>query len=323
MLANDHGRAVGQHACARARPPRIRSDAAGEWVSHRPDLQLPLGGGAGDGHVCPHRGGGHRSAVDPNRRGGCRDFRSSSAPERTKQGHAPDSSRSVAGVAAGSGGAGVRGAGDPAGRAHRRCERGSGPSPAAAAPVELRRWLLDRSTSPEARDGVWRELVGHSRRPPPEGPAWTVAAVGLALPGLTAAAGRLTRGWRGDTSDLDAELLAGFVARLRTLDASEPRVLGRLLDAAIRAGRRARAQAGDLEVIRVERAWSRAPAQPSGSPRLGIGAGRSGRRGRPDRGALDRGDPVGGQLLGRHRRPAGAGRSVGPRLAVPRRGEAG
>src|SRR3954452_2280318 len=49
---------------------------------------------------------------------------------------------------------------------------------------ELRRWLLDRSTSPEARDGVWRELVAHSRRPPPDGPAWTVAALGLALPGL-------------------------------------------------------------------------------------------------------------------------------------------
>jgi hypothetical protein len=131
---------------------------------------------------------------------------------------------------------------------------------------QLRPWLLDRSTSPEARDGVWRELVAHSRRPPPDGPRWTLAAVGLALPGLTAVAGRLTRGWRGDTSDLDAELLAGFVARLRTLDASEPRVLGRLLDAAIRAGRRARAQAGDLEVIRVERAWSRAPSHPWDHP---------------------------------------------------------
>ena len=131
---------------------------------------------------------------------------------------------------------------------------------------ELRRWLLDRSTSPEARDVVWRELVAHSRRPPPDGPAWTVAAVGLALPGLTAAAGRLSRGWRGDTSDLDAELLTGFVARLRTLDASEPRVLGRLMDAAIRAGRRARAQAGDLEVVRVERAWSRAPSHPWDHP---------------------------------------------------------
>ena len=141
--------------------------------------------------------------------------------------------------------------------------------PALPQPVrlaELRRWLLDRSTSPEARDGVWRELLAHSRRPPPDGPAWTVAALGLALPGLTAAAGRLARGWRGDTSDLDAELLAGFVARLHTLDASEPRVLGRLLDAAIRAGRRARAQAGDLEVVRVERAWSRAPSHPWDHP---------------------------------------------------------
>jgi hypothetical protein len=131
---------------------------------------------------------------------------------------------------------------------------------------DLRGWLLDRSTCPEARDGAWRELVARSRRPPPDGSAWTVGAVGLALPGLTAAAGRLTRGWRGDTSDLDAELLAGFVARLRTLDVSESRVLGRLLDAAIRAGRRARAQADSLEVVRVERAWSRAPSHPWDHP---------------------------------------------------------
>jgi hypothetical protein len=131
---------------------------------------------------------------------------------------------------------------------------------------ELRRRLLDRSTAPPARDAVWRELVDRARRPAPDGPVWTLACVGLALPGLTAVAGGLARGWRGDAADLDAELLAGFFTRLRTLDASGQRVLGRLLDAAVRAGRRARAQAEGLDVVRVERAWSSAPRHPWDHP---------------------------------------------------------
>lgn len=130
----------------------------------------------------------------------------------------------------------------------------------------LRRILLARETTPPMRDAVWRELVSRTRRGGPEGAAWTVLAVGMALPGLTRIAGDLARGWRGETADLDAEVLAGFVARLRTLDIEGKRVLGRLLDAAIRSGRKARTQAGDSQTVRLDEAWPAAPAQPWGHP---------------------------------------------------------
>jgi hypothetical protein len=65
--------------------------------------------------------------------------------------------------------------------------------------------------------------------------------------------GTLTRGWRGDTADLDAEVLTDFLARLQTLDTTGQRVLGRLLDAAIRAGSR-RADADGADTVRVDEA---------------------------------------------------------------------
>jgi hypothetical protein len=74
---------------------------------------------------------------------------------------------------------------------------------------ELRKILLARSTSVAVRDAVWRELVIRARR---DGPAWVVAAVGMAIPGLRRTGGLLASGWRGDTADLDAELIVGFGA---------------------------------------------------------------------------------------------------------------
>lgn len=138
----------------------------------------------------------------------------------------------------------------------------SGPVPAG----RLRGLLLSRRMAPAARDAVWRELVVRARRPAPDGQVWTVIAAGVALPGLVAAAGSLCRGWQGETADIDAEVLAGFVARLRTLDLTGPRVAGRLIDAAIRAGRRARAQAGDRDIVPVDEAWSCPPVQPWDHP---------------------------------------------------------
>jgi hypothetical protein len=130
----------------------------------------------------------------------------------------------------------------------------------------LRRVLLSASTTPAQRDAVWRHLVDRARRDDASGRTSTVLTVGLALPGLTRIAGRLARGWRGDVADLDGEILAGFLLRLRTLDTDGQRVLGRLLDASIRAGRRARQDAGDGESIRVHESWSTPPAQPWAHP---------------------------------------------------------
>jgi hypothetical protein len=128
---------------------------------------------------------------------------------------------------------------------------------------ELRAVLIAAATPRPVRDAVWRESVTRARR---DGPAWVLAAVGLAMPGLRRSAGRLARGWRGDTSDRDAELLAGFVARLATVDLDEPRICGRLLDAGERATRRASEHAEEAEALRVEGAWSLPPHQPWDHP---------------------------------------------------------
>src|SRR6185503_7682206 len=61
---------------------------------------------------------------------------------------------------------------------------------------ELRRLLLDAGTSGQVRDAVWRELVLRARR---DGPAWRVAAVGMAMPGLRRQAGLLATGWHDDS----------------------------------------------------------------------------------------------------------------------------
>ncbi|MFI5916497.1 hypothetical protein [Dactylosporangium sp. NPDC051541] len=130
---------------------------------------------------------------------------------------------------------------------------------------ELRALLLHRQTGPAVRDTVWADLVGRARL---DGPAWVIAAVGLAMPGLRSSAGRLAAGWRGDTADLDAELLTGFVARLSTIDVDGPRICGRLLDAAVRAGRRFRDREQGLDVLPLQAVGPVLPARPFDHPDL-------------------------------------------------------
>ena len=119
----------------------------------------------------------------------------------------------------------------------------------------LRALLLTPGTSSRTRDAVWRDLVGRARN---DGPGWVIGAVGIALPGLRRAARQLTAGWPGDTSDLDAETLTGFVERLRSIDLVPPRICGRLIDAGVRAARKAR-----LDAV-----GPTAPAHPWGHPDL-------------------------------------------------------
>ena len=133
-------------------------------------------------------------------------------------------------------------------------------------PLErLRALLLAPQTIVEIRDAVWRELVIRARR---DGPAWVVAAVGIALPGLRQAAGLLATGWRGDTHDLDAELLAGFVERLQTIDLEPPRVVGRLIDAGLRAARKARDADSNGQLVHTDTIGPFAPIQPWDHPDL-------------------------------------------------------
>ncbi|GIJ54989.1 hypothetical protein Vau01_025050 [Virgisporangium aurantiacum] len=128
---------------------------------------------------------------------------------------------------------------------------------------ELRHLLVSDRTSRPVRDRVWKDVVVHARR---DGPAWVIAAVGLAMPGLRRAAGRLAAGWHGDTSDVDSELLAGFLARLRTVDVDEPRICGRLVDAGQRAVKAARERDEDFDIVHVGGAWSVPPHHPWDHP---------------------------------------------------------
>jgi hypothetical protein len=128
---------------------------------------------------------------------------------------------------------------------------------------DLRDLLLSPETGVQVRDTVWRELVVRARR---DDPAWKLAAVGVAMPGLRRVAGTVAAGWRGDTDDLDSELLVGFVARLYTIDLDTPRVCGRLIDAGLRAARKARNADSDARLVHIEAAGPIAPIRPWDHP---------------------------------------------------------
>ncbi|GAA1616371.1 hypothetical protein ACFQY4_18265 [Catellatospora bangladeshensis] len=101
---------------------------------------------------------------------------------------------------------------------------------------QLRDLMLGGAVGDGVADRLWRGLVQRSRL---EAGAWTVAALGMALPGLRRVARDFRSRWRGDVEDLESELFAGFLDRLRTVDIEAPRICGRLIDAAVRAVRRA------------------------------------------------------------------------------------
>lgn len=103
---------------------------------------------------------------------------------------------------------------------------------------ELKTILLHPSCSYAARDAAWAELLRLARGPEP---AWMLGAAGVAMPGLRRAAGRLGRDYPGgDGTDCDAEVVAGFLQALVSLDPAGGRVAARLCWAAYRSGHRAR-----------------------------------------------------------------------------------
>jgi hypothetical protein len=130
---------------------------------------------------------------------------------------------------------------------------------------ELRRLLLAAGTDQTVRDAVWRELVIRARR---DGPAWRVAAVGVAMPGLRRQAGLLAAGWHGDTHDLDAELVVGFMECLARVDLDQPRICGRLLEAGVRAARKVREAQSDTMLIRSGEPGAVLPIRPWDHPDL-------------------------------------------------------
>jgi hypothetical protein len=131
---------------------------------------------------------------------------------------------------------------------------------------ELRSILLHPSTGFAARDAALAELVGRAQS---RGGAWTVGLAGVLLPGLRRAAGHLAREFPGDTADIDAEVLTGFLETLAKLHLhpGRRRLAAHLLWGAFNRGKRLRRTQLETAVRQVPLdATSAAPPPPAGHP---------------------------------------------------------
>jgi hypothetical protein len=135
-------------------------------------------------------------------------------------------------------------------------------------PLDELRQLLVAGVPVETSDAVWRQLADHARH---WGPGWVVGAVGVAVPGLTRMAARLSRGAPELAEDIDSELLAGFLHALRTDPLDPPRIWLRLCWAARRAGLTARRSDITVELPADLPTGGGAPRRPYGHPDLILG----------------------------------------------------
>ncbi|MDF5754841.1 hypothetical protein [Spongiactinospora sp. TRM90649] len=103
---------------------------------------------------------------------------------------------------------------------------------------DLRLLLTSRELTEQTRDAVWRQIIARARQ---SGSAWTVAAVGMAMPALRRIALSLTRDLPcGDPVDIDIAIMAGYLRALHRLDVRLPDVRMRLCAAARHAGEHTR-----------------------------------------------------------------------------------
>ena len=113
-----------------------------------------------------------------------------------------------------------------------------------------------------------RQLADQARH---WGPAWVVGAVGVAIPGLTRMAARLSYGAPELAEDIDSEMLAGFLQALRVGPIDPPRIWLRLCWAAWRAGLSARRNDTTVELPADLPTGGSAPRRPYGHPDLILG----------------------------------------------------
>ncbi|MFL6072447.1 MAG: hypothetical protein ACJ73S_03520 [Mycobacteriales bacterium] len=177
---------------------------------------------------------------------------------------------------------------------------GHGLPPRAIRLDELKSMLLHPSVGRAARDAAWAQLVIRTRSAParftpapstsasgpglsrsaPSRSAWVVGAVGVAMPGLRRAAGRLCRGGEARwAADVEGEMLAGFLLALQTIDVAKPGIAGRLCWAAYRAGHRLVVATGRAGVLSADGVLAGQAVLPV--PEDLIGAGLYGRLGNP------------------------------------------
>jgi hypothetical protein len=135
-------------------------------------------------------------------------------------------------------------------------------------PLDQLRDLLVAGVPTPVQDAVWRQLAVAARG---WGPAWVVGAVGVAAPGLSRMATRLSHGLPGQAEDIDSEILAGFLHALRTEDIDRPRLWLRLCWAAWRAGHTARKVDHVAELPTDLPTGGATPRRPYGHPDLILG----------------------------------------------------
>jgi hypothetical protein len=135
-------------------------------------------------------------------------------------------------------------------------------------PLDELRQLLVAGVPVETSDAAWRQLAHHARC---WGPAWVVGAVGVAIPGLTRMAARLSYGAPELAEDIDSEMLAGFLQALRVGPIDPPRIWLRLCWAAWRAGLSARRNDTTVELPADLPTGGSAPRRPYGHPDLILG----------------------------------------------------
>jgi hypothetical protein len=122
---------------------------------------------------------------------------------------------------------------------------------------------LSPAVSQETRDSVWRVLILRARG---DGPAWLVAAAGMALPGLRRQVAVLAGSFTGAREDLESAVVEGFVTELGRVDVTRRGLCGRLVRAGYRTGLRQVHQDAPFEGAAGTGFASQAPRAPWGHP---------------------------------------------------------
>lgn len=141
-----------------------------------------------------------------------------------------------------------------------------GDLPARPLPLdELRTFLLRRSTAYPTRDRAMAELLRRAKSEP----AWLVGLAGVLLPGLRRIAGRVARDFPGNsTADVDAEILAGLVEAVRSIEPCSKRLAGRLLSVPWNRAKAVRRAEVDYAGRKAPLSGSTPPERPWGHPDL-------------------------------------------------------
>src|SRR5438132_1178195 len=138
--------------------------------------------------------------------------------------------------------------------------------PARAIPLgELRGLLLHPATPPAARDAALAVLVTRARGGDER---WRIGLVGVLLPGLRAAAGRLGHRFPGERADLEAEVLAGLAEAIGLVPLDRGGLAGRLVYAAMKRGHRLLRAEWTEHTNRAGAGASAAPVRPWSHPDL-------------------------------------------------------